>query len=141
LAVLLEYIALFGLEEEYNQLRIFVKKHDITLGLFIPHHSKNSVSENLIEDKENDLEEQLFSKPLRDGYQVDTRLTKNLIDELPFEEFKEKIKKRKDEFIYEYRTDKAGYAFLKDLAHFYFHTPYFPDKWRNVTDGLLKSQG
>ncbi|MEP6261476.1 MAG: hypothetical protein ABJ092_07860 [Gillisia sp.] len=142
LAVLLEYIALFGLEEEYNQLRIFVKKHDITLGLFIPHHSKNSVSEELIEDKENDLEEQLFSKPLRDGYQVDTRLTKNLIDELPFEEFKEKIKKRKDEFIYEYRTDKAGYAFLKDLAHFYFQTPYFPDKWRNIKmDGLLKSHG
>ncbi|MFV8281063.1 hypothetical protein ACNKXS_05940 [Christiangramia marina] len=140
LAVLLEYIALFGLEEEYNQLRIFVKKHDITLGLFIPHHSKNSVSENLIEDKENDLEEQLFSKPLRDGYQVDTRLTKNLIDELPFEEFKEKIWKRKDEFIYEYRTDKAGYAFLKDLAHFYFQIPYFPDKWRNIKmDGLLKS--
>lgn len=142
LAVLLEYIALFGLEEEYNQFRIFVKKHDITLGLFIPHHSKNSVSEELIEDKENDLEEQLFSKPLRDGYQVDTRLTKNLIDELPFEEFKEKIKKRKDEFIYEYRTDKAGYNFLKDLAHFYFQTPYFPDKWRNIKmDGLLKSQG
>jgi hypothetical protein len=140
LAILLEYIALFGLEAEYDQMRIFVKKYDITLGLFIPHHSKNSVSEELIEDKENDLEEQLFSKPLRDGYQVDTRLTKNLIDDLPFKEFKEKMEKRKDEFIYEYRTDKAGYSFLKDLAHFYFQTPYFPDKWRNIKlNGLLKS--
>jgi hypothetical protein len=132
LAVLLEYIALFGLEEEYNQMRIFVKKHDITLGLFIPHQSQNSTSEGLIEDKENDLEEQLFSKQLRDGYQVDTRLTKNLMEELTFEEFQEKMDKRKDEFIYEYRTDKAGYPFLKDLAHFYFQTPYFPDKWRNI---------
>lgn len=132
LAVLLEYIALFDLEEEYNQIRIFIKKHDVTLGLFIPHHSKNSVSEELIEDKQNDLEEQLFSKPVKDGYQVDTRLTKNLIDELSFKEFKEKMDKRKNEFIYEYRTDKAGYGFLKDLAHFYFQTPYFPDKWRNV---------
>ena len=140
LAILLEYIALFDLEAEYDQMRIFVKKYDITLGLFIPHHSKNSVSEELIEDKENDLEEQLFSKPLRDGYQVDTRLTKNLINDLPFEEFKEKMEKRKDEFIYEYRTDKAGYSFLKDLAHFYFQTPYFPDKWRNIKlNGLLKS--
>lgn len=137
LAVLLEYIALFDLEEEYNQIRIFVKKYDVTLGLFIPHHSKNSVSAELIEDKENDLEEQLFSKPLRDGYQVDTRLTKDLIDELSFREFQEKIEKRKDEFIYEYRTDKAGYAFLRDLAHFYFQTPYFPDKWRNVKKGSL----
>ena len=132
LAVLLEYIALFDLEEEYNQIRIFIKKHDVTLGLFIPHHSKNSVSEELIEDKQNDLEEQLFSKPVKDGYQVDTRLTKNLIDELSFKQFKEKMDKRKNEFIYEYRTDKAGYGFLKDLAHFYFQTPYFPDKWRNV---------
>ena len=34
------------------------------------------------------------------------------------------------EFTYEYRTDKAGYSFLRDLAHIYNKTPYFPDKWR-----------
>ena len=79
---------------------------------------------------------------MRDGYQVDTRLTKDLSDELTFEEFKEKMKKRKHEFIYQYRTDKAGYPFLKDLAHFYFQTPYFPDKWRNTkVDDIDQSIG
>ncbi|MEH6680324.1 MAG: hypothetical protein V7724_07230 [Sediminicola sp.] len=132
LAVLLEYIAFFNMEEEFDKMKIFLKKYDITLGLFIPHHGKNSASKELIEDKENDLEEQLFSKSLRDGYQVDTKLIQNLTEELCFKKFKAKLEMRKEEFIYEYRTDKAGYSFLKDLAHFYFQTPYFPDKWRNI---------
>ena len=57
-------------------------------------------------------------------------LHKNFDENLSFEEFKEQVLLQKDEFIYEYRTDKAGYSFLKDLAHIYFRTPYFPDRWR-----------
>ena len=34
-----------------------------------------------------------------------------------FEEFKEMLVARKDEFTYEYRTDKVGYSFLRELAH------------------------
>lgn len=40
--------------------------------------------------------------------------------------------KRIEEFQYEYRTDKAGYCFLRNLAHIYFQIPYSPDKWRGI---------
>ena len=132
LAVLMEYIALFDMEEEYNIMKEFILKHDIDLGVFVPHHGIKSVSLDLRKDKENDLEEQLFSKSFRDGYQSELRLTKMLHDELDYPSFKEKLLKRKDEFQYEYRTDKAGYPFLRELAHIYFQTPFFPDKWRHI---------
>jgi hypothetical protein len=132
LAVLMEYIALFDMEEEFNVMKEFILKNDIDLGVFVPHHGINSKSLDLIKDNDNDLEEQLFSKSFRDGYQSELRMTKILHDELDYQSFKEKLVKRKDEFTYDYRTDKAGYPFLRDLAHIYFSTPYFPDKWRNI---------
>lgn len=57
---------------------------------------------------------------------------KNFDKDLNFEEFKKKIANKKTEFEYNYRTNQAGYPFLKDLAHNYFQTPFFPDKWRNL---------
>lgn len=132
LAVLVEFIAFLDLDEDYKHLKAFVERHDITLGLFVPHQGKNSTSKELIENKDDDLEEQLFSSSVKDGFQIETRLTKDLMDELSFTEFQKKFEKRKDEFSYDYRTDKAGFPFLKDLAHFYYQTPYFPDKWRKI---------
>lgn len=133
LALVVELLVLLDMEREYGHLQKFIHDNKITLGLFIPHHGKNSTSTHLIEDGENDLEEQLFSKSVNDGYQVETLLTKNLEDDLSFSEFIEKMGKRKREFEYQYRTNKAGYPFLRDLAHMYFKTPYFPDKWRSIT--------
>lgn len=133
LAVLLEYIAILDLEEDYYNIRKFIVDNKIDLGIFIPHHGKNSISTHLIENTEDDLEEQLFSNPkLNDGYQRDINLFSNLQEEMSFEDFKLDYKKRINEFQYEYRTDKAGYSFLRNLAHIYFQTPYFPDKWRNL---------
>jgi hypothetical protein len=132
LAVLMEYVVLFDMKEEFNVMKEFILKHEIDLGLFVPHHSINSVSKHLISDTENDLEEQLFSKSVKDGYQSELSMTKMIYEDLDYESFKEILSKRKDEFQYEYRTDKAGYSFLKDLAHIYFNTPFFPDKWRNI---------
>lgn len=136
LSVLLEYTAILDLEKEFYNLKECILKHEIDLGVFVPHHGINSTSKYLIEDNENDLEEQLFSKSVTEGYQSELKLTKlnienfSLNEDLNFDDFKEKIKIRKKEFEYEYRTDKAGYPFLKNLAHYYFRTPYFPDKWR-----------
>lgn len=132
LAVLLEYIAILDLEQEYNDIRKFVIDNKIDLGIFTPHHGKNSTSTHLIENIEDDLEEQLFSNPrLNDGYQRDIKLFVNLHEDMNFEAFKLDFQKRIEEFQYEYRTDKAGYYFLKNLAHIYFQIPYFPDKWRS----------
>ena len=134
LAVLLEYIAILNLEDDYNMVREFVIENKIDLGLFVPHHGKNSTSKDLIENKDDDLEEQLFSNPrFNDGYQRDLRLFINFHDDMSFEDFKNDYQKRIDEFEYDYRTDKAGYSFLRNLAHVYFQIPYFPDKWRSVT--------
>ncbi|MDI5888465.1 hypothetical protein [Flavobacterium yafengii] len=132
LTVLMEYLALLDMEEEYDVMKEFILVNKIDLGLFVPYHGINSSSNHLISDKENDLEEQLFSKSFRDGYQSETRLTKNFDKDLNFEEFKIKIVNKKTEFEYNYRTNQAGYPFLKDLAHNYFQTPFFPDKWRDL---------
>jgi len=131
LAVLMEFIVILNMEEEYYEMRDFIIENKIDLGVFVPHHGINSSSKHLIEDKESDIEEQLFSNPFfNDGYQRDTSLFKNHNKKMSFKEFKKEIITRKDEFTYEYRTDKAGFSFLKDLAHIHFRTPYFPDKWR-----------
>lgn len=130
LAALIEFLAIFNMEDEYTFVRDFIKKHDIELGVFVPFHGKNSTSTHLISDKENDLEEQLFSRSFRDGYQSQLSLNNDFNKDLDFDIFKSKIVGRKQEFVYDYRTDIAGYPYLKDLAHIYFQTPYFPDKWR-----------
>ncbi|MNJ85766.1 hypothetical protein D3C87_32450 [compost metagenome] len=138
LNMLFEYVAVLNMEELYYEMREFVEKYDVDLALFVPHHGINSVSLELIEDKENDLEEQLFSKSVHDGYQSDLKLKivdydiATMYKELNFSDFKKKMQNRKKEFDYEYRTDKAGFPFLRDLAHHYFMTPYFPDKWRSL---------
>lgn len=130
LTALMEFIVILDMKDEFYTMRDFIIDHKIDLGLFIPHHGINSTSKNLIEDKENDLEEQLFSNPFfNDGYQRDTWLHKNFNEKLSYEEFKKKIIERKDEFKYEYRTKNAGYSLLIDLAHIYNRIPYFPDKW------------
>ncbi|KUJ62032.1 hypothetical protein AR687_10800 [Flavobacteriaceae bacterium CRH] len=131
ISVLLEYLVILNMEEEYNYLRDFIKEQKIDLGIFVPFHGINSTSSHLIEDKNNDLEEQLFSKSFTDGYQSETRLTQRFTTDLSFEDFKNRLVKKQNEFKYNYRTDEAGYPFLRELAHLYFLTPYFPDKWRN----------
>lgn len=137
LTVLLEYLVILDMEAEYKVVSEFIKEKKIDLGIFVPHHGKNSRSLHLIKDKDNDLEEQLFSKSFRDGYQSETRLTKSFDKELTFEDFKERLINKKAEFEYNYRTEKAGYPFLIDLAHIYFQTPFFPDKWRNKIGNRL----
>ena len=130
LASLMEYVAILDIKEDYEWLPDFVQEHDITLGIFVPHHGIESTSKDLIEDKENDLEEQLFSKSVRDGYQSEIRTKIYPEGELDFDGFRKDLLERAKEFTYEYRTDKAGFPMLRDLAHHYYGTPYFPDRWR-----------
>lgn len=130
LATLLEYVAILDVKEDYAWLPDFVQEHDITLGIFVPHQGLESTSRDLIEDKENDLEEQLFSTSVKDGYQSEIRIKKFPEGDLDFDEFREELGERVNEFTYNYRTDKAGFPMLRDLAHHYYETPYFPDRWR-----------
>jgi len=133
LAALLEYTVILNMEEEYNEVRDFILDKEVDLGLFVPFHGASSESQGFIEDQDNDLEEQLFSKSVDDGYQSEIRITKDLHEPLSFEGFIERFNDRKQEFSYEYRTESIGYGFLLDLAHYYFQTPFFPDKWRSLS--------
>jgi len=130
LAVLFEYLVIFDMKEEYNHIRDFVKSKDIDLGIFIPHHGLNSKSKHLIRNKEMDLEEILFSGYFNEGYQSQITLTKGSGQLLSFEEYKEELMSNIQEFEYDYRSEKVGFGFLNDLAHQFYKTPYFPDKWR-----------
>ncbi|MFC6267466.1 hypothetical protein [Frigoriflavimonas asaccharolytica] len=141
LSMLFIYVAILDLKAEYYQLREFVSEYKIDLGYFVPHFGINSTSHHLIEDLENDFEEQLFSKShFNEGYQRDLELQQidyNNLNErkkLSFSAFKEKILLTKDEFEYVYRTTNSGYPLMKDFAHIYFHTPYFPDTWKNYIE-------
>lgn len=132
LGMLIELTVVFNLEKDFYEIRDFAIKHNIDLALFVPHHGIKSKSKHLIEDQKNDLEEQLFSKSFQDGYQLSVNLYKDFTNNISWEDFRENLIKCKDEFIYEYRTDKSGFEHLKKLAHFTFKTPYFPDRWRNL---------
>lgn len=141
LAVLIEYIVILNQKDLFVEVREFVLKHKIDLGLFVPHHGINSITLGLIESENKDLELQLFSNPyFDDGYQSNISFFNNLNEEVNYEEFKKKLRDRKKEFEYTYRTDIAGFTILKDLAHFYFNTPYFPDKWRSLIDVDKKNE-
>src|SRR5690606_19478722 len=141
ISMLFIYVAILDLKAEYYRLRDFISEHQIDLGYFVPHFGINSTSSQLIEDLDNDFEEQLFSKfHFNEGYQRDLELEQidynNLSERkiLSFSAFKEKILLNKDEFEYVYRTANSGYPLMKDFAHIYFLTPYFPDTWKNYIE-------
>lgn len=144
LAMLLIYVAILDLEQEYYLLSEFILEEKIDLGYFVPHFGTNSSSSHLIEDKKSDFEEQLFSKSnFNEGYQRDLVLKEidyeNLGESKPlcFSAFKETVLSSKDEFEYNYRTVNAGYPLMIDLAHIYYLTPLFPDKWKQQIESHL----
>ena len=53
------------------------------------------------------------------------------------QEFKEDIDSREFDSI-EYRTDKAGFPFLRKLAHIYFKNEFFVDEWRGIDQKKIK---
>ncbi len=130
LGVLFEFLVILNMKKEFSIMQEFVAKNDIHIAIFIPHHGKGSTSKDLRIDKENDLEEILFSGYFNEGYQSQIVLTKNITEQLSFKEFKNELIKLKDEFEYDYRCEKVGFGFINSIAHNYYKTPYFPDKWR-----------
>lgn len=76
--------------------------------------------------EEYDIEQLIFEKQLNQELKVITSidLKSNL------EEFKNWIKNSKISEIH-YRTDKAGFPYLRNLAHIYYKNDFFVEKWRN----------
>lgn len=105
----LELLSYMGLEDTYASLKKQADDSDVSLQIAYP-----------IQD-EFDIETALFSGRLYDELSVQTNL------ELPDSaaEFREKFRKPYNSISY--RTDKAGYSYLRILAHIYYQTDLFPD--------------
>ncbi len=73
-----------------------------------------------------DVEQLLFDKHMHMEMYVETNI------HLPekFKDFKSMVK-GKPVKMYEYRTDKAGFPFLRTLAHTYFKNEPFAEEWRS----------
>ncbi|WKN43786.1 hypothetical protein [Tunicatimonas pelagia] len=74
---------------------------------------------------EYDIEKLLFEQHLVDEFYVETNI--ELMPNLA--EFKEVMSKKEIEKI-DYRTNEAGFPFLRALAHAYFKNEFFVDEWR-----------
>lgn len=111
LATLWELLVIFDSEEMYLEHSHFPK------GLSLQIASINF--------EEFDAEQLLFEKHLHGEYYVDC------LDKLPekFEDFKKSVSD-KVEPIKTFRTDTAGFSFLRYLAHSYYKNELLPEEWR-----------
>jgi hypothetical protein len=75
--------------------------------------------------KDFNIEQLLFEKHFDQEFYVETSIDLKTT----LEEFKNEIAERDFESI-EYRTDKAGFPFLRKLAHIYYKNELFVDEWR-----------
>ena len=124
LAILLEYLAVFDLKDDYDsKISVFLKEINIDLAVFVPFN--DPVLTALKEIAADQMELALFDHTLIEGgYQSEVSYSGT------FDEFKQKTAS-KNEFNYNYRTTEAGFEFLLPLAHVYFETPLFSDFWRH----------
>ncbi len=112
IAVLLELLVIFNAKEVYEDVHKFL-------------HEKLSLQIPSIDFDEYDVEQLLFERHLHKEYYVDyiDKFSEN------FETFKELVAK-KEIMKREYRTDKAGFSFLRYLAHSYYKNEILPEEWR-----------
>ncbi|MFW0717390.1 hypothetical protein [Pedobacter sp. N23S346] len=75
--------------------------------------------------KAYDIEQLLFEKHFDQEFYVET----NLSLKSSFKDFREWMCTKPIEKI-NYRTDKAGFSYLRTLAHIYYKNEFFPDFWR-----------
>lgn len=109
LTTLVELLAYIGAADCYKVLRQSIIDSGVNLQVAYPIHA------------EYDIETELFRKRLYDELAVETGI------QLPetLEEFQETFSKAYKPILY--RTDKAGFFYLRILAHIYYQTDFFPD--------------
>lgn len=109
LTTLVELLAYIGAADCYKVLRQYIIDSGVNLQVAYPIHD------------EYDIETELFRKRLYDELAVETGI------QLPetLEEFQETFSKAYKPILY--RTDKAGFFYLRILAHIYYQTDFFPD--------------
>jgi hypothetical protein len=114
LTILFELVVLFNAESIYKAFKDHVNGK-VNLQTAYPNWD------------EYNIEELLFEKHLHDEYYVETNI--QLPDEL--KDFKVSLESKLKE-KHKYRTDTAGFPFLRTLAHIYYKNEFFPDEWRSL---------
>ncbi len=111
---LFELIAVFKAEGLYD---MFVAhfRGQVDLQVAYPHRDKY------------DIEQLLFEQQLNDELYVELSI------KLPqnFVEYRDKLKTLPLN-TFNYRTDEAGYSYLRTLAHVFYKTDIFPEEWRQL---------
>ncbi len=120
ITALFELVALFNAESIYKDFKGGIKGQ-VNLQTACPNF------------QEFDIEQLLFEKHFDREFYVEHSI--NLNDEL--NDFKKSIEEKGVDKI-DYRTDKAGFSFLRILAHVYHENELFPNEWRELfTEGQL----
>ncbi len=114
ITLLLELLVIFDNKEVYDNLKTHLGE-DISLQIAHPSY------------KEYDIEQLMFEKHMHDEYYIESYLS------LPetFEDFKKEVK-TKELVNKTHKTDKAGFSYLRTLAHTYFKNEVFPEEWRRL---------
>jgi hypothetical protein len=112
--ILLEYSVILDEPQLYQLIKDGFELGEIDLQTFYPYTEKFPDTEIL-----------LFDRELKDEGLCESSISVG--DD--FEAFRDKLKAKK-EYSFDYKTDKAIGSLLRQLAHIYYLTPYFPDEWR-----------
>ena len=122
LPILLESVAYLNIEPVWGMIQPLLKEYDIDMQTAYP----------LVE--ECDIEQLLFEQHLDEEFFVETGLE----FPLTIEEYIENTKMKNEQPI-AYRTDLAGFSYLRTLAHLYYQSEFFPADWRaTMSDKLTK---
>jgi|GEM_PF-307273 len=122
--ILLEYMAVLDMKDEYDAFKKFITAMKIDIAVFEPYD--NAQLQQYQPDNNFEHEQNLLSHTLyQEGYQAEITLNEE------FSDFQAKTF-AKPVFAYPYKTQQSGYDYLLLLAHVYFKTPLFPSAWRNI---------
>ena len=122
MGILFEYLVVLDLKDDFIEVQQFLIELNITLGVFVPYDDQQLLTMPELSSDSHEIS--LFSHTLHyEGYQSEISYREE------FPELKTAVLAKR-EFSYDYRTRKAGFGFLIDLAHTEFLTPFFPDRWR-----------
>ncbi|MES2396322.1 MAG: hypothetical protein V4549_09980 [Bacteroidota bacterium] len=114
ITVLFEFISLLNGDSIYNGFKThFKEKFDFQIAC-----------PNI---DEYDIEQLLFEKHFDEEFYVESGI--ELQDDI--KDFKSTIQDKEIENIL-YRTDKAGFPYLRSLAHIYYENEFFPGEWRRL---------
>ncbi|MCG6191347.1 hypothetical protein [Maribellus maritimus] len=114
IAVLFELLVIFNAKDMYENLKKHIGEN---MHLQIAHPNV----------KDFDIEQIMFERHMDEEYYIEGPFS--LVN--TFEDLKEKTKTRGFDKI-NYRTDNAGFSFLRILAHKYFKNEIFPNEWRGI---------